>query len=244
VIPLVAIFWGALPNGAFFAAMRLTVVQDALRLSLATAGVALLVTVVLGTPLSWLLARHQFRGKGLLDTLLDLPMVLPPSVAGLGLLIAFGRRGLFGPALETVGITLPFSTVAVVIAQCFVASPFYIKPAKTAFLGVDRELEEVAGTFGANGWQTFTRITLPLAFPTLVGGVVMMWSRALGEFGATIFFAGNRQGITQTIPLAIFQEEQASHFETALAMSAVLVAVSFAILLTVKWLSGQLQGDR
>jgi len=237
VLPLVAIFWQALPNGAFFAAARLPIVQDALRLTLATSGIALIITVLFGTPVAYLLARYRFPGYTALDSLIDLPMVLPPSVAGLGLLIAFGRRGLFGPALEQVGIALPFTAAAVVIAQCFVAAPFYIKAAKQGFAGVERELEEVAGTFGASAWYTFTRITLPLAAPSLLSGMVMMWSRALGEFGATIFFAGNRQGVTQTLPLAIFQEEQASHFDTALAMSALLVTVSFAILLTVKWLS-------
>lgn len=240
LLPLYAIFWQSLPHGALFAALRLPLVRDALRLSLVTTAIALGVTVLLGTPVAYLLARYRFPGYGLLDSIIDLPMVLPPSVAGLGLLIAFGRRGLLGGPLEALGITLPFTTVAVVMAQCFVAAPFYIKAAKAGFAGVDRELEMVAATFGSSGWYTFTRITAPLAFPSLLGGIVMMWSRALGEFGATIFFAGNRQGITQTIPLAIFQEEQASHFDTALAMSAVLVCVSFAILVTVKWLTARL----
>ncbi len=240
LLPLYAIFWKSLPHGALFAALRLPLVRDALRLSLITTAIALGATVLLGTPVAYLLARYRFPGYGLLDSIIDLPMVLPPSVAGLGLLIAFGRRGLLGGPLEALGITLPFTTVAVILAQCFVAAPFYIKAAKAGFAGVDRELEMVAATFGSSSWYTFTRITLPLAFPSLLGGVVMMWSRALGEFGATIFFAGNRQGITQTIPLAIFQEEQASHFDTALAMSAVLVCVSFAILVTVKWLTARL----
>ena len=240
LLPLYAIFWRSLPHGALFAALRLPIVRDALRLSLITTAIALGTTVLLGTPVAYLLARYRFPGYGLLDSIIDLPMVLPPSVAGLGLLIAFGRRGLLGGPLEALGVTLPFTTVAVVIAQCFVAAPFYIKAAKAGFAGVDRELEMVAATFGSSGWHTFTRITVPLAFPSLVGGMVMMWSRALGEFGATIFFAGNRQGVTQTIPLAIFQEEQASNFDTALAMSAVLVCISFAILVTVKWLTARL----
>jgi molybdate transport system permease protein len=240
LLPLAAIFWRSLPNGAIFTALRLPIVRDALRLSLATTAISLGITIVLGTPIAYLLARYHFPGYGLLDSLIDLPMVLPPAVAGLGLLIAFGRRGLVGGPLEALGVSLPFTTAAVVLAQCFVAAPFYIKAAKAGFAGVDRELEMVAETFGSSGWYTFTRITLPLAFPSVLGGVVMMWSRALGEFGATIFFAGNRQGITQTIPLAIFQEEQASHFDTALAMSAVLVCVSFAILVTVKWLTSRL----
>jgi len=240
LLPLYAIFWKSLPHGALFAALRLPIVRDALRLSLITTTIALGATVLLGTPVAYLLARYRFPGYGLLDSIIDLPMVLPPSVAGLGLLIAFGRRGLLGGPLEALGIALPFTTVAVVIAQCFVAAPFYIKAAKAGFAGVDQELEMVAATFGSSAWHTFTRITLPLAFPSLLGGMVMMWSRALGEFGATIFFAGNRQGVTQTIPLAIFQEEQASNFDTALAMSAVLVCISFAILVTVKWLTARL----
>ncbi|MDQ2783387.1 MAG: ABC transporter permease [Chloroflexota bacterium] len=240
LLPIYAIFWKALPHGALFSALRLPLVRDALRLSLVTTAIALGVTVLLGTPVAYLLARYRFPGYGILDSVIDLPMVLPPSVAGLGLLIAFGRRGLLGGPLEAFGVTIPFTTVAVVLAQCFVAAPFYIKAAKAGFAGVDRELEMVAATFGSSGWHTFTRITVPLAFPSLLGGMVMMWSRALGEFGATIFFAGNYQGVTQTIPLAIFQEEQASHFDTALAMSAVLVCVSFAILVTVKWLTSRL----
>ncbi len=240
LLPLWAIFWSSLPHGALFDAIRLPIVRDALRLSLVTTAIALGITVVLGTPVAYLLARYHFPGYRVLDSLIDLPMVLPPAVAGLGLLIAFGRRGLLGWPLEALGITLPFTTAAVVMAQCFVAAPFYIKAAKAGFAGVDRELEMVAETFGSSGWHTFTRITVPLAFPSLLGGAVMTWSRALGEFGATIFFAGNRQGITQTIPLAIFQEEQASHFDTALAMSAVLVAASFLILITVKWLTARL----
>lgn len=240
LLPLAAIFWRSLPNGAIFTALRLPIVRDALRLSLITTAISLGITIVLGTPIAYLLSRYRFPGYGLLDSLIDLPMVLPPAVAGLGLLIAFGRRGLVGGPLEALGISLPFTTAAVVLAQCFVAAPFYIKAAKAGFAGVDRELEMVAETFGSSGWYTFTRITLPLAFPSVLGGMVMMWSRALGEFGATIFFAGNRQSITQTIPLAIFQEEQASHFDTALAMSAVLVCVSFAILVTVKWLTSRL----
>ena len=240
LLPIYAIFWKALPHGALFSALRLPLVRDTLRLSLVTTAIALGTTVLLGTPVAYLLARYRFPGYGVLDSVIDLPMVLPPSVAGLGLLIAFGRRGLLGGPLEALGVTIPFTTVAVVLAQCFVAAPFYIKAAKAGFAGVDRELEMVAATFGSSGWHTFTRITVPLAFPSLLGGMVMMWSRALGEFGATIFFAGNYQGITQTIPLAIFQEEQASHFDTALAMSAVLVCVSFVILVTVKWLTARL----
>jgi molybdate transport system permease protein len=240
LLPLYAIFWKSLPNGVLFTTMRLPIVQDALRLSLLTTTVALGATILFGTPIAYLLARYRFPGYTILDSLIDLPMVLPPSVAGLGLLIAFGRRGLLGDTFAHLGFSLPFTAPAVVIAQCFVAAPFYIKAAKAGFLGVDRDLEEAAATFGSGGWHTFSRITLPLAFPSIMGGLVMTWARALGEFGATIFFAGNLQGKTQTIPLAIYQEEQASHFDTALAMSAVLVSTSFLILIVVKSLTGRL----
>jgi molybdate transport system permease protein len=240
LLPLYAIFWKSLPNGVLFTTMRLPIVHDALRLSLVTTAVTLCVTICFGTPIAYLLARYRFPAYTVLDSLIDLPMVLPPSVAGLGLLIAFGRRGLLGDTFAHLGFSLPFTAPAVVIAQCFVAAPFYIKAAKAGFLGVDRDLEEAAATSGSGGWHTFSRITLPLAFPSIMGGLVMTWARALGEFGATIFFAGNLQGKTQTIPLAIFQEEQASHFDTALAMSAVLVSVSFVILIVVKALTGRL----
>jgi len=240
LLPLYAIFWKSLPNGVLFTTMRLPIVQDALRLSLLTTTVTLGATILFGTPIAYLLARYRFPGYTILDSLIDLPMVLPPSVAGLGLLIAFGRRGLLGDSFAHLGFSLPFTAPAVVIAQCFVAAPFYIKAAKAGFLGVDRDLEEAAATFGSGGWHTFTRITFPLAFPSIMGGLVMTRARALGEFGATIFFAGNLQGKTQTIPLAIFQEEQASHFDTALAMSAVLVTTSFLILIVVKSLTGRL----
>ncbi len=240
LLPIYAIFWKSLPHGVLFTTLRLPIVRDALRLSLVTTAISLGVTLVCGTPVAFLLARYRFPGYTILDSLIDLPMVLPPSVAGLGLLIALGRRGLLGDTLAQFGIALPFTATAVVLAQCFVASPFYIKAAKAGFLSVDRDLEEAAATFGSSGWHTFSRITLPLAFPSIMGGIVMTWARALGEFGATIFFAGNLQGKTQTIPLAIFQEEQASHFDTALAMSAILVTVSFVILVIVKTLTGRL----
>jgi len=161
--------------------------------------------VLAGTPLAYLLARRRFRGRTALDTLIDLPMVLPPSVAGIALLVAFGRRGLVGQYLTVAGIELAFTQMAVVLAQIFVAAPFYIKAAAAGFAGVDRELEQAAALDGATPLQVARYVTVPLAWTSLFGGAVMTWARALGEFGATIIFAGNFVGRTQTMPLAIYQ---------------------------------------
>jgi molybdate transport system permease protein len=156
-------------------------------------------------------------------------MVLPPAVAGIGLLMAFGRRGIFGPTLEALGITLSFTTAAVVLAQTFVAAPFYVRAARSGFLAVDRELELVAHTLGVSYWATFWRVTVPVALPSLLGGAVMCWARALGEFGATIMFAGSFQGRTQTMPLAIYGALE-TDLDAALVLSAILVAISFLVL--------------
>jgi molybdate transport system permease protein len=160
-------------------------------------------------------------------------MVLPPAVAGVGLLMAFGRRGLFGPALEAVGLTVGFTTAAVVLAQLFVAAPFYVRAAHAGFLAVDRELEIVAQTLGVSDWATFWRVTVPVALPSLLGGAVMCWARALGEFGATIMVAGSFQGRTQTMPLAIYAALE-SDLDAALVLSAMLVAISFTILVVLR----------
>jgi molybdate transport system permease protein len=229
VLPIGAIFARVLPSGLLLEAVGRPVVVEALRLSglttLATLGLAL----VLGTPVAFLLARRRFPGRGLLDSLIELPMVLPPAVAGIGLLMAFGRRGVLGPTLESMGITIGFTTAAVVVAQFFVAAPFYVRAARAGFLAVDREPEEAARVDGASEWGTFWRVTVPIAFPSLLGGAVMCWARALGEFGATIMFAGSFQGRTQTMPLAIYAALE-SDLDAALALSAILVAISFAVL--------------
>jgi len=209
---------------------------DALKLSLVTASLAAALSVVVGTPIAYLLARENFRGKTIVDTLIDVPMVLPPAVAGLALLMAFGRRGLLGPFLDSLGIELPFTTTAVVMAETFVAAPFYVRSAKAGFASVDRKLEQMSALLGVSGLGTFFRITLPLAAPSLFGGLLMTWARALGEFGATIMFAGNFQGITQTMPLAIYIGLE-SNLDSALALSVILIAVSFGILAAVRLLS-------
>jgi molybdate transport system permease protein len=229
VLPVVAILARALFDTNLFGALARPVVVDALRLSLLTTGISLAVALLLGTPVAWLLARRDFPGKVWLDGLLELPMVLPPAVAGIGLLMAFGRRGLLGQLLTSLGLTVGFTTAAVVMAQIFVAAPFFVRAAKVGFQGVDRELEEMASTLGASGWTSFWRVTVPLAFPSLLTGAAMCWARALGEFGATIMFAGSFQGRTQTMPLAIYSALE-QDLDAALALSAILVVVSFLLL--------------
>jgi len=225
-----------LPTGLLLDALRRPIVLEALRLSALTSLLTLALALVLGTPIAYLLARRDFPGRALIDSLIELPMVLPPAVAGIGLLMAFGRRGLFGPALESVGITVGFTTAAVVLAQLFVAAPFYVRAARAGFELVDRELEEAARTMGASEWATFRYVTVPLIFPALLGGAVMCWARALGEFGATIMFAGSFAGRTQTMPLAIYERYGAGDLTSALTLSVILLATSLVILLAVRYL--------
>ena len=220
----------------FWPTFQSAAVQDALRVSLVTTSVTLLLTVLLVTPVAYLLARFRFPGRTLLDTLLDLPIVLPPVVAGVGLLLTFGRGGLLGPGLELAGVSLAFSPAAVVMAQLFTSAPFYLRTAKAGFLAVNREAEEAACTDGAGSWQVFLHVTLPLAFPFLLEGLVLTWARALGEFGATVLFAGSLQGKTRTITLSIYSALE-SDLAPALVLSAVMVLLSFAVLLVVRMLA-------
>jgi molybdate transport system permease protein len=215
-----------------------TQVMQAVILSIATTGIATLLAIVLGTPLAYLLARHPFRGRVLVETLIDLPMVLPPAVAGVALLMAFGRRGVLGEHLSSAGVELAFTQAAVVLAQLFVAAPFYVRSAISGFSRIEREAEEAAMLDGAGGWTVFRRITLPLSGPVLFGGAVMTWARALGEFGATIIFAGNFPGRTQTMPLAIYIGFELE-LNMALTLSIILLVISFAVLLLVKGLMRQ-----
>jgi molybdate transport system permease protein len=209
-------------------------VAPAIRISVVTTLWALGVTLVLGTPLAYLMARRRFPGHALIETLLDLPLVLPPAVAGIALLFAFGRLTLIGKWFADQGHALAFTQIAVIMAQVFVASPFYVKSAQSAFAGVDREVEQAAAVDGATPLTIFLRITVPLAAQPLFGGAVMMWARALGEFGATILFAGNLPGTTQTMPLAIYLGFDSGDIQQPLALSIVLLAVSFAVLFVVK----------
>jgi len=210
--------------------------RDALVLSLLTSLIAMGFAIVVGTPLAWWLARARIPGLRVVDALIDLPIILPPAVAGIALLAAFGRRGLLGEQLDALGVSIGFSTAAVVIAQAFVAAPFYVRTARAGFLRVDQALEESAADLGASPWRVFWRVTLPLSRGTLVAGAVLAWARALGEFGATIMFAGNRQGVTQTMPLAIYERFGAGDLRAALVLSALLLAVSVAFLVAVRML--------
>jgi molybdate transport system permease protein len=207
--------------------------REALRLSLETTALALLVIVAVGTPAAYLLATRRFRGRDLVITLVELPLVLPPAVAGIALLASVGPSGILGGALEDAGVTLALQTAGVVVALTFVASPFYIRQAQSAFAAVDRTLVDASRTLGASEARTFARIVVPNATGGLVAGGALAFGRALGEFGATLMFAGSFEGITQTVPLAIY-ERFATDFDAALALSAVLVAVSAGILLAVK----------
>ncbi len=218
--------------------LRSPAVGQAIGLSLITSTITTALALLLGTPLAYLLARRRFAGSAVLDTLVDLPMVLPPSVAGIALLIAFGRRGLFGQYFEDVGLRIAFTQTAVVMAQMFVAAPFYVKAASAGFADVDRELEQAAAIDGAGPLRVFSAITLPLAKTSLLGGLVMTWARALGEFGATIIFAGNFPGRTQTMPLAIYLGIELN-FNVALTLALILLATSFAVLFVVKRILGQ-----
>jgi molybdate transport system permease protein len=240
VVPLLALLL-RLEWGGLWASLSSPVVAQALALSMATSLTATALAVCFGAPLAYLLARRRFRGRTLVDTLIDLPMVLPPSVAGIALLMAFGRRGLIGGPLATLGISISFTEAAVVLAQCFVAAPYFVKAAAAGFVAVERELEQAAALDGASGWQVFRRVTVPLAWPALLGGAVMTWARALGEFGATIIFAGNLPGRSQTMPLAIYLGFERD-LSLALTMAAILLAISFAVLALVKGLLKQRVG--
>ena len=234
ILPLLAIFLKILPQSHVWQTLREPFVTQALRTSLITSLSSLALTVAFGTPLAYALARRRVPGATLLDTLLDLPMVLPPTVAGVALLMTFGRRGLLGPWLDALGIQVVFTMAAVVLAQSFVSMPLYVRAAQAGFRGVDPELERVAYTLGYSATRTFLRVTVPLAFPALLSGAVMAWARALGEFGATIMFAGNLTGRTQTMPLAIYIAME-SDLTTALVLATLLIIVPFGCLFATRF---------
>jgi len=222
-------------------AMASPVARDALLLSIRTTSISLLIIVSVGTPAAYILARKDFPGKRLLDSLIDIPAVLPPSAAGIALLLAFGRFGLAGKYLEAFGVQITFTTAAVVIAEVFVAAHFYVRQATVGFSQVRRDVEEAAMVDGAGRATTFFRVTVPLAFPALVAGALTAWARALGEFGATVIFAGSFRGVTQTIPLAIFAEFH-SDLDAAVALSVLVLGFAFAVILAVRYLTTRATG--
>jgi molybdate transport system permease protein len=210
------------------------VVTDALRLSMVTSLMATAIAVVVGIPLAWMMARLDFRGRPLVRGLVTLPLVLPPVVGGAALLFALGRRGLVGESLEqATGLLLPFSTWGVVVANTFVAMPFLVITVEGALRNLDQRYEGAAASLGAGRWTVLRRVTLPMIGPSLVAGLVLTWARAFGEFGATITFAGNLQGRTQTLPLAVFVALESDR-DTAVALSLVMVVVSLAVLVALR----------
>jgi molybdate transport system permease protein len=211
-------------------------VPQAAALSLFTTAISIVVIALLGTPLAYLLARRDFPGKAVVGVLVQLPLVLPPAVAGLALLVTFGRRGLLGPALAGVGISLPFSTAAVILAQVFIAAPFYIRAAQVGFAGIAPEVEDAARVDGAAGLRLFRAVTLPLAGRALGAGLVLSWARALGEFGATILFAGSLPGRTQTMPLLVYGIFE-RNIDAAIWTGLLLVGLALAALLVSGWLA-------
>ena len=226
----------ALASGSLLAALTTPAVLDALWLSAITTGVCVSLVLLLGLPLALAMARGRLPGRTVVETIVDLPIVLPPSVAGLARLLVFGRRGLVGDELAALGLTLPFTTAAVVLAQFFVAAPFFIRSARTGFGSVERELEDAARVDGATERSVFRWITAPLAAPALAAGLVMCWARALGEFGATIIFAGSIEGRTQTLPLLVYGQFQSSDLDSAIAAATILVLAAVIALVAVRGL--------
>ncbi|MDQ3646965.1 MAG: ABC transporter permease [Actinomycetota bacterium] len=234
LLPLVALFVRSSP-GDLLSALDSDVARDAIVVSLRTSVIAHLLILAFGTPAAYLIATRRWRGRSLLIALMELPLVLPPVVAGIALLSVFGRLGLLGETLDILGISVSFTQTAVVLAVVFVASPFYLRQAIASFESVDPGLLDAARTLRAGPWRVFSRIAVPLASGGLGAGSAIAFARGLGEFGATIIFAGSSQGITQTLPLAIYGELDRD-FDAAIAISVIMVVISLVVLLAVRWL--------
>lgn len=233
LLPMLSVFFYMSPRALWENLMSPMALQ-ALKLSVVTTCISLVGIVVFGTPLAYVLAHFNFPGKRVVEVLLQLPIVIPPAVAGVGLLLVFGRQGWLGAPLDAVGIHIAFTAGAVVLAQSFVSAPYFIQSARTAFAEIDQNLLAASRTLGASRFKMYGRIVLPLALPGLISGTALSWGRALGEFGATLMFAGNLPGVTQTLPLAIYTAMQ-SNLGVAIAVSALLIIVAFFILLFVKF---------
>ena len=234
-LPILSLLIWTVSNSAW-QEMTSPAAVDALLLSARTTAISMFIILLVGTPAAYVLARYDFPGKRIVNTLVDLPAVLPPSAAGIALLLAFGRVGLIGEQLTAFGITISFTTAAVVLAELFVATHFYVRQATVGFAQIERGIEEAALVDGGGPITVFLKVTIPLAFPALVAGAVTAWARALGEFGGTIIFAGNVQGVTQTIPLAIFSELERD-FDAAVALSVLVLGFAFIVILTARYLT-------
>jgi len=233
-LPVAGLSWVAL-TGDLRGYLADPQVHAAVRLSLLTTAIAMAVVVVTGLPLAYLLARWRFPGRAAVQLLVDVPIVLPPMVAGIALLEVFGRNGWLGAPLAALGVGLPFTTAAVVVSQVFVAGPFFVRSARVGFASIDPQLAEAARVDGATELRMFAHIMVPAARRAILAGLVLAWARALGEFGATLFFAGNREGVTQTMPLAIFIGFE-SNLALAVGLSFVLLVASVGVLLAVRLL--------
>ncbi len=233
-LPLLALILRALQGG--LPDLAVSGIPQALLLSFVTTLATAAITVIVGTPIGYLLARREFRFKRVIGVFIELPIVLPPAVAGLALLIAYGRRGMVGSLLADIGITLPFTIYAVIMAQTFVAAPFYIRAAQIGFSAVPREIEEAGRVDGASGWTLFRWITLPVTFQALAAGLILSWARALGEFGATILFAGSLQGRTQTMPLLIYNVIERD-INAAIWTGVILIGLAALALFVSSWLT-------
>jgi molybdate transport system permease protein len=236
-LPLIALVTRTAPAAMWQALGQDRTIQ-AVSLSLYTSTATLLLVILFGTPLAYMLGRRRPPCASLLEVVVYLPTVLPPAVAGIALLMAFGRRGLLGSPLDALGIQVPFTTLAVILAQTFVAAPFYVTTAAVSLGAVSHELEQAAALDGADGWRTFVHVVLPLSLPGLIGGAALCWARALGEFGATIIFAGNLPGRTQTMPLAVYLGFEVD-LTQSLTLAVILLGCSFAILMVVRSLLGR-----
>jgi molybdate transport system permease protein len=244
-LPFAGLIQRSAEQGGVWELMKTQQARDALWLSVWTSTVTVAMAILFGTPVAYALSRLRFPGKAIVDALIDLPIVLQPTVAGVALLTAFGRRGLIGEPIDNVtGFTFGFSTTAVIMAQLLVAAPFYVRAARAGFDSVDRQVERVAFTLGASRTRTFARIVLPQTWPALLAGVVLCWARSMGELGATLIFAGNLEGKTQTMPLAIIEAFEGSSLglDGAVALSLILLAVALVMLIVFRFVTSRAEG--
>jgi molybdate transport system permease protein len=238
-LPLVSLFWRALKQG-MWQAMPGAEIVDAIILSLRTTSIAAGIITFFGVPLAYALVRWQFPFRGMVNLLVQLPIVLPPSVAGLALLLAYGRRGVLGPSLDEIGITLPFTMWAVIMAQVFVSAPFFIRAAQLGFANIPSEIEDAAMVDGASGFSLFWFVTLPLSWRSLLVGLTLAWTRAMGEFGATILFAGRLRGETETMPLLVYGAFERGDLDSAIWAGIILIIITSAALIFTQLLAHQL----
>lgn len=233
-IPIVVLIFSGITSRAWEGLPNSSTILNAILLSFISTLMVVGITAILGTPLSYVLSRYRFRGKQFVSLFIELPIVMPPAVAGLALLLTFGRRGVIGAPLSELGIVIPFSIVAVIIAQFFISAPFYIRSAQVGFSGIPTEVEDAARVDGAAGWRMFWYITLPMAWRALISGMILSWARALGEFGATILFAGNLQGRTQTMPLLVYSVFERD-ISAAIWTGLILITLAMIALFLSQW---------